>query len=103
MKHHRKTCCHCGARTEPQPQDFNRDTGYGYCDECLIRFWPIITQLDFDTASFTLRQERKGDGILVDMYKAGQLKARNMLHRSADEIKTELIEKYSLQSTVIPT
>lgn len=35
MKHHRKTCCHCGRETHPQPQDYDHDTGYGHCYDCL--------------------------------------------------------------------
>jgi len=32
---HKKTCCHCGRETHSQPQDYNHDTGYGHCYDCL--------------------------------------------------------------------
>jgi len=34
-KHRSKTCTHCGQETHPQPQDYDHDTGYGHCYECL--------------------------------------------------------------------
>jgi len=61
MKPRRKTCCHCGRETHPQPQDFQHDKGFGHCAKCLGKEdWYKKTEYQADNLYLFLFHECPG-------------------------------------------
>ena len=103
-KHRTKVCNHCGEVTEPQPQDWDRDLGYGYCKGCLSQYWPIAGQLDFENISFDLRLNESYGTCLLDKFQNGEFISRQTCHMGYLELRNNLINKYlKNSSSTIPT
>lgn len=94
-----KICCHCGLYTKPQLQDFNRDTGYGYCDGCLEEFYEPMREAFFGIVRIEIRECKKGLWYLVDFFKEGQWYQRSLICE-LEAMMMQLKKKYILMEVL---
>ena len=80
MKRTTKICCCCGSSTFPQFQDGNRDTGYGYCSDCLVKVWLECHELKLNRLAETIHLHTNlHSTIVVQKSAAGEVVQVNML------------------------
>lgn len=80
MKQKTKQCCCCGSSTFPQLQDSNRDTGYGYCSDCLVNVWPERHELKLNRRAETVHLHTDlHSTIIVQKSADGEVVQVNML------------------------
>jgi len=102
-----KICTHCGVYSEDkQPQDYQRDQGYGYCKKCIEKHYKVLkvfTGIDPDTnepCKLILRSIDKESYHLIDWYKANKWLQRETIFH-LDITLPRMQEKFNLIETTL--
>jgi hypothetical protein len=98
-----KQCTHCGSITHSQPQDFNHDTGFGHCYDCLNKqSWYRKDSFNLDdNCTMTIYHslpiyEDDSHGKVIEIIKADKVLYHATHHSQLPDIKQKLINKFIL-------
>lgn len=88
-----KQCTHCSDITFKQPQDHNRDLGWGYCNKCLKTFYEPPREVHYQQGSIYIYKIKGSENdFLVFMAQYCELATATTYYDKAIE---SILDKYS--------